>query len=149
MDDDPYSCANISEKSAQYFMSYLTQSKIDSAEMILAFWRESCGLNDYIYQAEILLACEKGSLDDELLTDTVYNYMERFRVRREREKPAYLRARDHNFIYLKYDSLVAVHAGLIRDRFEPVSKTHRLLRQRIRIETSWQSVIAEEIVFFN
>ena len=74
-------CSDISYNSGVYFVKYLQEGKIDSAQSILRYWEEKCGEREPVFRAKILLALHEGTYTDSLLTDGVmpliYNYKSR------------------------------------------------------------------------
>jgi hypothetical protein len=74
-------CSDISYNCGLYFVKYLQEEKLDSAQNIIKYWEGKCGEREPIFRAKILLALKDGSYADSLLTEgimnNIYNYMNR------------------------------------------------------------------------
>lgn len=74
-------CSDISYNSGVYFVKYLQEGKIDSAQSIIRYWEEKCGEREPVFRAKILLALNEGTYTDSLLPEGImshiYNYKNR------------------------------------------------------------------------
>ena len=77
-------CADISKNSSLYFIKYINEDKIDSAEILLNYWESKCGLREPIFRAKILLALYTREFNETLLTETplnfIFNYQNRMNL---------------------------------------------------------------------
>lgn len=77
----PVDCSDISYNSGVYFLKYLQEGKIDSAQSIIRYWEEKCGEREPVFRAKILLALNEGTYTDSLLNEGtmshIYNYKSR------------------------------------------------------------------------
>lgn len=74
-------CSTISEGSADLFQKFYIEGKLDSAQTLLTYWQEYCGLSEPIYRARLLLAFKQDSYHDSLLTPNVISFMLRYKSR--------------------------------------------------------------------
>ena len=68
-------CSDISYNCGMYFIKYMQENKLDSAELLLQYWESKCGLREPLFRAKILLALKQNQYDDSLLDEGVINYI--------------------------------------------------------------------------
>lgn len=68
-------CSDISNNSTSYYLRYIQDNKLDSAQNILRYWEKRCGLKEPAFRAKILLALKKGSYSDTLLPSNILEYI--------------------------------------------------------------------------
>ncbi|MBN8576624.1 MAG: autotransporter outer membrane beta-barrel domain-containing protein [Cytophagales bacterium] len=79
----PIDCSDVSYNSALYFVKYLNENKIDSARVLLTYWRTKCGMREPVFRATFLLALKTQTFSDTLVTDNILNYIFKYRNRLE------------------------------------------------------------------
>lgn len=96
-------CEDISQNSASVFAEYLSESKLDSAEIVVDFWEKNCGITEPIYRAKLLLQMANSSLTDDDLDTTVYKQVHNFvnRVQTSQNEDANSLF-EYNKIYFSY-----------------------------------------------
>jgi hypothetical protein len=74
-------CSDISYNSGLYFIRYMQENKLDSADFLLKYWEGKCGMREPIYRAKILLALKQNQYNDSILTEgtlnNIFNYQNR------------------------------------------------------------------------
>lgn len=74
-------CPDISHNSGLYFVKYMKENKLDSANYLLQYWESKCGMREPIYRAKILLALKQNQYHDSLLNigtlNNILNYQKR------------------------------------------------------------------------
>jgi len=74
-------CSDIAHNSSLYYVKYMNENKIDSAQLLLNHWENICGTNEPVFRAKILLALKTRQYNDTLLTNTpldyIFNYQNR------------------------------------------------------------------------
>ncbi|MDD3738475.1 MAG: hypothetical protein PHP31_04200 [Lentimicrobiaceae bacterium] len=74
-------CSDISYNSGLYFVKYMKENKLDSANYLLQYWESKCGMREPIYRAKILLALKQNQYHDSLLNigtlSNILNYQKR------------------------------------------------------------------------
>lgn len=68
-------CSDISYNCGMYFIKYMKENKIDSAELLLQYWESKCGMREPLFRAKILLSLKQNQYDDSLLDEGVINYI--------------------------------------------------------------------------
>ncbi|HRG08169.1 MAG TPA: autotransporter outer membrane beta-barrel domain-containing protein [Cyclobacteriaceae bacterium] len=74
-------CPDIAYNSAQYFVKYMDENKIDSAHLLLDYWQSKCGLREPVFRAKLLLALKTQTFSDSLITDKILDYIFMYRNR--------------------------------------------------------------------
>ena len=74
-------CSDISYNCGMYFIKYMQENKIDSAELLLQYWESKCGLREPLFRAKILLALKQNKYDDSLLPEGTLNNIFNYRKR--------------------------------------------------------------------
>jgi hypothetical protein len=81
MSKKQFDCSDISYNSGLYFIKYMQENKIDSAQYLLEYWESKCGKREPIFRARILLALRQNEFTDSLLTEgtlnNIFNYQNR------------------------------------------------------------------------
>jgi len=77
----PLDCSDISYNCGLLFIEYMTENKIDSAQILLSYWEAKCGLREPVYRAKVLLALKTEQFNDSLFfksqLNQIFNYQNR------------------------------------------------------------------------
>lgn len=126
-------CSDISNNSAAYFMRYMHDYKLDSAENILNYWRRRCGLKEPLHRARIIHALERGSYADSLLTSYIIDYIFIYQDRQMIIEQSAFHVYDQYQTYFGYippgesfDNFTQLKAMKLKERYAPHSTEHLL-----------------------
>jgi len=74
-------CEDIAYNSTLLIMKYYENQNLDSAKIILNYWRDMCGLSEPIIRTQILFSIEDNTFDESLydirIIDYVFSYIDR------------------------------------------------------------------------
>ncbi|MEZ5106477.1 MAG: hypothetical protein R2757_18390 [Draconibacterium sp.] len=76
-------CSDVSYNCGLYFIKYVQEEKLDSAQNIIDYWEGKCGEREPIFRAKILLALKERNYSDSLLKEGVMNNLYNYRNRIE------------------------------------------------------------------
>lgn len=77
-------CSDIAFNSGLYFIRYMNQNKVDSAQYLLDYWESKCGMRETVFRARILLALKKNEFNDSMFSrgtlNHFFNYQDRLGI---------------------------------------------------------------------
>lgn len=76
-----FDCSDIALTSAKLFERYYLVGQLDSAQQVIDYWTDKCGMREPILRGKVLLALSNKTFDDSILTNEylyyVFNYQNR------------------------------------------------------------------------
>jgi hypothetical protein len=66
-------CRDVADRCWTLIPEYFEQEKMDSAQLLLAYWERKCGMNEEIYQAKFLFSILNRTFDEKQLTGDIFN----------------------------------------------------------------------------
>jgi len=92
-------CSDISHNSGLYFVKYMQENKLDSAQYLLQYWEGKCGMREPIFRAKILLALKQDQYHDSLLSKGALNHIHNYQRRMEMIKHSSYYSYDYSKSY--------------------------------------------------
>ncbi len=74
-------CSDIAYNSGLYFIQFVSENKLDSADQILQYWETKCGMREPVHRAKLLLSVKEGRLDESVITQGIFNYLFNYQSR--------------------------------------------------------------------
>ncbi len=86
-------CEDIAFNASILVVRLVTENKIDSANLVLSYWENKCGMRESIQRVKILIALQSGTYSDSTLDDGIlafcYQYMARIQAGKRGEQIEY------------------------------------------------------------
>ena len=121
-------CEDISLNSAHLFQKYFSKAQYDSAQYLLDYWQEKCGLKEPLVRSKILLALNNRNFSDTLLPshflDYIFNYQSRIGLFKSEDYSTYDYYKPY-FGYVpvedKFDRFTQKAFGNLKSTYDPRS----------------------------
>src|SRR4051812_415236 len=74
-------CPDISDNSSTLFSHYILENEIDSAQSVLEYWKNKCGITEPVQRAIYMLGLAKGEMLDTLTNDNILGFLYKYQYR--------------------------------------------------------------------
>jgi len=74
-------CPKVADNSSILFSHYILENKIDSAQGILEYWKNKCGINEPVQRAIFMLGLAKDEMLDTLTNDNILAFLYKYKYR--------------------------------------------------------------------
>jgi hypothetical protein len=126
-------CSYIAEGFSLSYVKFMQDNEIDSVKVLLKEWEETCGLNEPVYRAKIILALKTEEFNDSLWAekpfDFIFNYQSRMDIIQFIQYNRYLENRSY-YGYVpvgeRFDNYTRRLAEVLKDYYDEESVEYLL-----------------------